>query len=65
MTPDDPRRTCIYGHAKKCNSNFSFGKDNTLIALRGGGGGGGGNWPQHKRWITLSTGRRNSFLLRQ
>lgn len=48
MTPDDPRRTCIYGHAKKCNSNFSFGKDNTLIALRGGEGEGGELAPAQK-----------------
>lgn len=35
MTPDDPRRTCILGHARKRNSNFGFREDNMLMALRG------------------------------
>ena len=35
MTPDDPRRTCVFGHARERNSDFRFGKDKTLIALRG------------------------------
>lgn len=34
MTPDDPRRTCIFGHARRRNNNFRFGKDKTLLALR-------------------------------
>ena len=35
MTPDDPRRTCIFGHARKRNSNFRFGKVKHLSLYEG------------------------------